>query len=151
MALLNSHSASNLVIEQGLTVWNSNRLIHGNWTWESISMSGSFASMWEAHRYAKQSFRYVGMTKAAADACATAMKTAYTRAIRSTRWNGAVNEGEWVRESGGTVVMAEITPTQNPDGSYDVVVNVNEDDVNMGKTAAEAMSFANEDARTYVG
>lgn len=151
MALFQSHSSSNLVIEQGLTVWNSNRLIHGNWTWESISLSGSFASMWEAHRYAQQSFRYIGMTKAAAEACVEAMKTQYTRAIRSTRWSGAANQGEWVREAGGSVLMASISPTPNPDGSYDVVVNVNEDDVNMGKTAVEAMSFSAEDARTYVG
>lgn len=150
MALFTSHGDDNLVIEQGLRVWTSNRLIHGNWEWESISLSGTFASMWEAHRYARQSFRYVGMTKAAADDCADELKEKYTRSIRSTRWNGAAREGEWVREDGGTVVMAEIVPTPNPDGSYDIVVNVNEDDVNMGKTAAEAMDFDDEDEREYV-
>ena len=151
MAIRTSYSSENLVIEIGLKIWNSNRLIHGNWTWESISVTGSFASMWEAHRYAQQSFRYVGMTKAAADACVEYLKGVYTRSIRSTRWSGAAYEGEWVREDGGTVIMAEISPTPNPDGSYDVVVNVNEDDVNMGKTAAEAMDFDDEDEREYVG
>ena len=150
MAIRTSYSSANLVIEQGLTVWNSNRLVHGTWAWESISLSGVHVSMWEAHRYARQSFRYVGMTKDAADACVADMKDIYTRSIRSTRWNGAANDGEWVREDGGTVLMAEISPTPNPDGSYDVVVNVNEDDVNMGKTAAEAMDFDEEDGRTYV-
>lgn len=150
MALFTSHGDDNLVIEQGLTIWNSNRLIHGNWTWESISMSGSHANMWEAHRYAQQSFRYIGMTKAAADACVEDMKDMYTRSIRSTRWSGAANGGEWVREAGGSVLMASISPTPNPDGSYDVIVNVNEDDVNMGKTASEAMDFDDEDEREYV-
>lgn len=150
MAIRTSYSSENLKIEVGLKIWTSNRLIHGTWAWESISLSGVHVSMWEAHRYAQQSFRYVGMTKAAADACVADMKGIYTRSIRSTRWNGAVSQGEWVRESGGTVIMAEISPTPNEDGSYDVVVNVNEDDVNMGKTAAQAMNFAIEDSRTYV-
>ena len=151
MAIRTSYSNANLVIDTGLSVWNSVRRIYGNWVWTSGNMSGAETAMWEAHRYARMSFRYVGMTDAAAESCQAAMRAKYARAIRTSRWDGSVLNGQWIRESGGTVLMADISKAHNEDGSYDVVVNVNEDDVCTAKTASAANEFTAEDARSYEG
>lgn len=149
MAILTSYSSANLVIDTGLSVWNSVRRIYGTWGWTSGNVSGTETAMFEAHRYARMSFRYVGMTKAAAESCQAAMKAKYARAIRTSRWDGSVMSGQWIRESGGTLLMTDISMAHNDDGSYDVVVNVNEDDVCTAKTALAANDFSTENTRTY--
>ena len=149
MAIRSSHSSDNLVIDTGLSVWNSVRIIYGTWGWTSGNMSGTETAMWEAHRYARMSFRYVGMTDSAAESCQSEMKEKYTRSIQTSRWDGSVLNGAWIRESGGNVLMTDVAKVRNDDGSYDVVVNVNEDDVCIAKTAFAANSFTTENARTY--
>ena len=149
MAIRTTYSSENLVIETGLSVWNSVRRIYGNWEWTSGNISGNETEMWEAHRYARMSFRYVGMTDEAAEVCQADIKNKYTRSIRASSWDGSVLNGQWIRQSGGRVLMTEVSKVRNEDGSFDVVVNVNEDDVCTDKTASAANDFATEDGRIY--
>lgn len=154
MALLTSYSAENLVIDSGLVVAYSKSLVSGGWSWTSGSVSGSYDYMWEMHRRARQSFRYVGMTYDAAQSCKAAMVSKYTRSFSVSQWNGSVMNGSWTQVNGGTQPMADIAVNHNEDGSYDVVGNVNEDDMCMGMTASDldiAVKFITERSRNYEG
>lgn len=152
MGLLTTYGGGNRVEEQSLFVRYSKTLISGNWEWSSYATSGNFIYMWECHRYATKRFKYVGMTKAAANSCADALKTALTRSIRVSIWDGSVAEGQWTRESGGTVCMSEISVNHVAGNMYEVEVNVNEDDVMIAKVADNpnpAYQFSTENNRSY--
>ena len=152
MGLLTTYGAHNRVEEQSLNVRYSKIRISGMWSWESISLSGSYTYMWECHRYATKSFRYVGMNKATANACAAELKTALTRSIRVSLWNGDVNGGSWSRENGGTNLMSDVTVNHVAGNMYEVQVNVNEDDVMLAKiddNPDPSAQFSAEDARQY--
>ena len=147
-----TRNGSNLVVDSGLVVTYSKSLINGNWSYTSANVSGYYDYMMEYHRRARMSFRYVGMTKAAAEACKAAMIAAYTRTSKMSLWDGTTMGGAWSDSSAGEMPMAEIATTHNEDGSYDVVVNVNEDDVRMRKTAdspSYSTLFSAERSRTY--
>ena len=154
MALLTSHSSANLVIDSGLVVTYSKSLVSGSWAYVSANVSGSYAYMMEYHRRARMSFRYVGMTEAAAAACKAAMISAYTRSFKISIWDDTSMGGSWSDNSAGEMPMSEIAMSHNDDGSYDVVVNVNEDDTRMRKTTESpsyATLFSSERSRTYEG
>ena len=152
MGLLTTYGSANRVVEQTLDVKYSKTRISGNWSWESISLSGSWYYMWECHRYATKQFKYVGMTKSAAETCAAALKTALTRTIRVSIWDGSVNGGAWTRVNGGTVRMSDVVVRQTVGNMYEVDVSVNEDDVMLAKiddNPNPSAQFATEDARAY--
>lgn len=154
MALLAAYSSANLVIDSGLVVTYSKSLINGKWEYTSANVSGYYDYMWEMHRRARMSFRYVGMTKAAAEACKAAMIAAYTRQFKISIWDYSSMGGAWSDNNGGEMPMAEIAMSHNEDGSYDVVVNVNEDDTRMRKTSEStsySTLFYTERSRTYEG
>ena len=154
MALLTSHSSANLVIDSALVVTYSKSLINGNWSYTSANVSGYYNYMMEYHRRARMSFRYVGMTKTAAEACKAAMIAAYTRSFKISIWDDTTMGGEWSDDSAGEMPMAEVAMSHNEDGSYDVSVNVNEDDTRMRKTttaAAYSVLFSTERSRAYEG
>lgn len=155
MALITQHGSANRVIDTGLTVTYDRRWISGSWAWtNSLNEGGVYTSMQEYHRHARKSYRYVGMTDAAKDACIAAMITLYTRTTKTVFWQES-GGGSWGSpEDCGTVLMAEISPSHNEDGSWDVVVNVDEDDVRWTKandvrTAKSLFTF--EQARSYDG
>ncbi|MBR4614886.1 MAG: hypothetical protein IKO55_04715 [Kiritimatiellae bacterium] len=160
MALINSWTAngSNLVIDSALVVSYSAGYVSGYWE-QGSSMGITVASwdhMYELRRRARQSFRYVGMTKTAADACKDAMVTKYTRSFSDSGTWDSFN-GTWTYPSvlqRGNVLMAEISMQHNEDGSYDVVVNVNEDDSRMSVYSSSitmATLFSDERTRQYEG
>lgn len=154
MSLRTTYSDDNLVIDSGLTVTYSKSLISGNWGYTSANVSGYYNYMWELRRVAKQSFRYVGMTQAAAYACRDAMVAKYTRDFRISIWDSTSMGGGWHDEGAGSMPMAEVAPSHNDDGSYDVIVNVNEDDKRMRKVGDPIYfpsAFAYERQRVYEG
>ena len=152
MSLLTTYGAHNRVEEQSLDIRYKKTRISGQWSWSAIAtpVGETFYYMWECHRYATKSFRYVGMTKDTADQCKRAMVSKYTRSFRMSRWRDDCMNGEWIRQSGGSQPMAEVSASLNEDGSYDVIVNVNEDDAMMAMEAG-GMDFATEKLRTYEG
>lgn len=152
MSLKTSHSDDNLVIDEALSVHYTDTVIQGSWSWVSGNMSGTYAQMRECHRYATKSFRYVGMTYAAAKACATAMKTAFKRAFRTSVWDGDCLNGQWLTQNGGNILMANVSMTFSDGDAYDVNVQVSEDDVRYLKTNesfSESIFSAENGSRTY--
>ena len=154
MSLLTSYGASNLVVDSGLVVTYSARRVNGYWG-QSSSMgfdAASYYHMFELARSARMSFRYIGMTPDAADACKAAMVAKYTRQQWASEWDSF--NGMWVTVAAGTVPMAEVAKARNDDGSYDVVVNVNELDTRMSLFGSEftmSVLFYREREREYEG
>ncbi len=142
MALRTSHSSENRVVDSGLVVTYSVVKVNGTWSYTSANVEGWYYYMWELHRRARKSYRYVGMTETAARACKAAMIALYTRTVQQSFWNGDTMGGGWTVGSGGEMPMAEIAMSHNDDGSYDVVVNVNEDDCRMAMANSSPPAFA---------
>ena len=158
MALLTSYGANNRVVDSGLVVTYSKRLISGNWGYTSGNMSGYYNYMIELHRYARKSYRYVGMTYDAAISCRNAMITYYTRTVYQSEWNGNSANGSWNVVNGGTQVMADISVQHSDDNAWDVVINVNEDTCRYWKTPGDGgttpyfnVMFSSERRWTYDG
>ena len=152
MALKTSYSDKNIIVEEPLKVTYSTQIISGSWGWTSANVSGSYTRMRENHRYATKRFRYVGMTHAAALTCRGELIEKFTRNFNMSIWNGDVTDGEWVSMNGGAMVMADGSPEENEEGSYDVIVNVNEDDTKYSIVETPfypAISFSTERLRTY--
>ena len=152
MALKTDYSDANIIVEEPLKVTYSTQIISGSWGWTSANVRGSYNRMRENHRYATKRFRYVGMTHAAALTCRNALIAKFTRDFMTSIWNGDAMGGEWLTMTGGTMVMADVTPEENEDGSYDVLVNVNEDDTKYTKVEFPFypnVAFATERLRTY--
>jgi len=152
MSLKTSYSDDNIIVEQSLSVSYSTAVVQGSWGWTSGNVSGTHTQMLECHRYANKSFRYVGMTFAAAKICETDMKTLFNRAFKTSNWNGDSFGGSWQVINSGSKIMASIQPTHDSDDAYDVVISVNEDDVRFIKTSDvfnPATLFAAERQRTY--
>lgn len=142
-------------VETGLTVTYSRKTISGSWGWSNgLNGGGSFSSMIEYHRYARKRYRYVGMTDAAKDACIQAMNALYTRKTWTNYWQ---SNGTWSYDQEcGDVPLASVTPVANDDGSWDVEIDVNEDDVRyslVGRKVDAKYMFPNsyEKARDYDG
>ena len=141
MAFKTTYGSGNLLITAGLVINYSSKMTNGSWTGTSVTASSgsvTYGYMWEAHRYARMGFRYFGMTKSAANACRDAMIAKYTRTQHVREWSPTAGTmGDWVTNpSDANVLMAEISVEPNDDGSWDVVVTVNEDDVYMSKAKA---------------
>ena len=95
MSLKTSHSDANVVVEEALTVTYSQSVIQGSWGYTSANVSGYYTTMREVHRYARKSFRYVGMTFAAAKACRAAMVAKFARAYKTSYWDADTMGGAW--------------------------------------------------------
>lgn len=155
MALLNTWTDANKVIDQGLMITYSRTIVFGNWKQVAAfdASEYTYVQAYELRRFAKGSFRYVGMDYTTATSCANAMIAQYTRTTKVSTWNPdgqALGQAEFVDVGGGTVPMAEVS-IQHTDGHmYEVVVNVNEMDSRLRIAPLSPQTvFYVEDARTY--
>lgn len=127
MALITHYGPANRVIDTALTVTYSRNRITGSWGWSNgLNGGGTITAMQEYHRRASKSYRYVGMTDAAKDECVAAMIALYTVDAYTSYWESS---GVWKVYNCGKDLIADISPQHNDDGSWDVVVNVSEDNV----------------------
>lgn len=152
MSLKTSHSDTNVVVEEALTVTYSQSIIQGRWGYTSANVSGWYSTMRELHRYARKSFRYVGMTYEAAKACRKEMVEKFTRTFKTSYWNADVMGGAWNEDEGGTVPMADVSLVHDDGDAWSVHVRVSEDDVRFRKVQegyAYAVVFAAERQRGY--
>lgn len=152
MSLLRSHSDANVVVEEALTVTYSQSIIQGSWGYTSANVSGWYSTMREIHRYARKSFRYVGMTHAAAKACRDAMVAKFTRDVKTSYWNSSAMGGGWNDEAGGTIPMADVSLVHDEGDAWSVHVRVNEDDVRFRRVSDAhyaAVVFGAERLRGY--
>ncbi len=143
----------NLVISEALTTTYSRTIVRGSWTWTAANVSGAFDKMQEVHRYARESFRWVGYTREAATIKRDELVSLYNRSFSYSDWNSTVSTGKWEVKSGGRRVMADIALVREDGDVWSVSVTVNEDDTRMVKVG-EAIDydaiFTSENARTYV-
>lgn len=149
MGLLTSYSSANAVVEEELCVTYSHRRISGSWGWTAANVEGSHKYMTEHHRYARKSFKYVGMTHAAAEKCAKDMVAKFTRTYMESVWNGDVMNGEWDVKSSGSALMADVACTHVAGEMWEVSVRVNEDDVRHTKFGDAEPPWTDENKRDY--
>ncbi len=151
MSYFSTWSDVNLIIDEALSVNYTNTIISGKWGFTAANVSGSYNHMRECHRYAKKSFRYVGLTYAAAKACAAAMRTKFMRSITSSYWNSDALGGGWTTETNGNILMADVSCTHADGDEWQVVVSVNEDDVRflMASDSFSKSIFNAEQQRKY--
>lgn len=159
MALLTSHSMTNRVVDTALSVHYSSHVVVGSW--QQTSSLGITVNSWgrmlEHHRHATKSYRYVGLTYSAAKSCQSAMITKYTRNVVAPQWWDAFN-GRWANDDTGAApkeLMASVTLEHQEDDAWDVVVQVNEDDVRMSlpnySGTPKSMFPSSVTSRTYDG
>lgn len=154
MALLTTYSDANKVEESTLSIGYTRCKIYGSWSSTSLSATTTHTQAWEYTRRASQSYRYVGMTKSAAETCAAAMVTKYTRSTMVSEWDtteGSATFGQFKAVAGGDIPMADVTTQHNGGGMWSVVVNLHEEDSRTSLSASESFSslFSAENNRQY--
>ena len=153
MGLLTSWGAANRVIDQGLVKTYSRQRVYQDYTYVyGVAELITIHSVWEYHRRATKSYRYVGMDRDTANACAEAMVAKYTRTTKVSDWNGSGElAGTFSEIDGGNIPMAEIAVVHVAGCMYEVHVTVNEDDMRL---RVEIVSnpktlYSTENARDY--
>lgn len=158
MGLFTTYSADNRRIESETQPTYSKKLITGQWTWLTGLSEVTETQAWEFHRLKQKTYRYVGMTKSAADTCAADMVAAYTRDEVTSMWDNVSRgdettegTGEFHDVSGGSRVMASVTVQHIGGCMYDCVINISEDDtkIRIDGVNNPSVLFAVENQRTY--
>lgn len=153
MGLLTSWGAANRVIDQDLVKTYSRQRVFQDYTYVyGVAQLITIHSVWEYHRRATKSYRYVGMDRATAESCAAAMATKYTRTTKVSDWNGSgEHAGTFSDIDGGAIPMAEIAVVHVAGCMYEVHVTVNEDDVRLRVDVVNnvASLFSTENSRDY--
>lgn len=153
MGLLTSYGAANRVIDQDLGITYSRQRVYQDYTYVyGIAELITIHSVWEYHRRATKSYRYVGMDRDTANACAAAMVTKYTRATKVSDWNATgEHAGTFSDIDGGAIPMAEVAVVHVAGCMYEVHVTVNEDDVRLRVDVVNnvASLFTTENSRDY--
>lgn len=111
MALLTGYSSANKVV-------NSERKPVGNKT--MIWLNG-YGFAWNVETCERQSFEYVGMTKAAADSCAEAMVTDWTVIMTDYYVDGSGN----LQYTTSSRLVADIAVVPQGGLMYKVTVDIN--------------------------
>ena len=159
MALLTTWTDNNKVIEQGLTITYSVSKTFGTWTATSSTASSAvevYTQAWEIRRFAKATFKYVGLDYTSAKSCAQAMATAYTRTTKVSVWDPtgqSMYDPEFVDIDGGSVLMADISIQHVEGHMYEVIISIGEEDTRMRRhlpVSVESL-FTTENNRTYSG
>lgn len=150
MSLLSSASTVNRVVDSDLIISYTRRLVTGSWTVAtSLSTSTTYTRAYEYTRSAAYSYRYVGMTLAAAQSKASDLVSLYTRATLLSDWDETTGRFDTI--DAGTLLMADISVQHTEGDAYDVVVNVREADSRMSLSGALSPSslFPTENNRSY--
>ena len=153
MGLLTSWGAANRVIDQDLGITYSRQRVYQDYTYVyGVAELITIHSVWEYHRRATKSYRYVGMDRDTANACAAAMVTKYTRTTKVSDWNATgEHAGTFSDIDGGTIQMAEVVVVHVAGCMYEVLVTVNEDDAKLRTNVVSdvASLFSVENSRDY--
>lgn len=153
MGLLSTATAANRVTERALTVTYSKPRIAGSWSWTNALNEVYWRTQaYEYHRYASCSYRYVGMDYKSAKAAADAIRDAYTRNFKTSDWHGSGSlAGTFQPLDMGTRLQGSVEVVRDRGHLYDVVVQIDEDDVRLSLNPYESFAglFADEDTRRY--
>ena len=113
---LSTYGDNNRIVDIRLTTLYTAR-------YDSTSQSAPY---WEYTRLRTKSYRYVGLTDAACDACVSAMQSLYNRRMYNWKWDGS----RWAQDKSTTGTysthVAQITPRREDGGTWTVQVDVDE-------------------------
>lgn len=151
MALLTTATADNRAIDTALSKTYARRVVYGTWTKVELNVTTTYTKAWEYSRVATKSYRYVGLTEAAAKQIAADYADYYTRATKVSEWDS--EDGEFKHVDGGSVPMATVVPQHEDGGMWSVVIFVDEQDTRLDLSPSRSFAtlFATEDARSYDG
>lgn len=151
MALLTTATADNRAIDTALSKTYARRVVYGTWTKVELNVTTTYTKAWEYSRVATKSYRYVGLTEAAAKQIAAYYADYYTRATKVSEWDS--EDGEFKHVDGGSVPMATVVPQHEDGGMWSVVISVDEQDTRLDLSPSRSFAtlFATEDARSYDG
>ena len=156
MALRTTATATNCVVDQALSVTYAKMRIPGSWSYPGAPGSTiTFDHAWEYTRRATLAKRFVGMTKAAAEAAAASFRNSYTRDVKVSVYDGETVDitgtaERFSDENGGTILMTDIAVVHDEGDAYTVVVQVSETDLKMRRKSYTASTlFTTENDRTY--
>ena len=150
MALINSATSANRVVDAALSIVYTRRKIYGSWTWTNgLNETITYNSAWEYIRHATKTYKYVGMNETAANSAASALVTLYTRSTSVSEWNSST--GQFAAVSAGTVPMADVSAQHEAGGMWSVAVSVNETDSRISLSPSESFAtlFYSENQRSY--
>ena len=156
MALRTTATATNCVVDQALSVTYAKMRIPGSWSYPGAPGSTiTFDHAWEYTRRATLAKRFVGMTKAAAEAAAASFRNSYTRDVKVSVYDGETVDvtgtaERFSDENGGTILMTDIAVVHDEGDAYTVVIQVSETDLKMRRKSHTASTlFTTENSRTY--
>lgn len=154
MALLNTATEDNRVVDTALRVVYSRRKIFGAWTYVSLNVTVTITEAWEYLRTATKTYRYVGLDEATANAAVAALQTLYTRSTKVSQFDtaqGSPTYGNFKAVAAGDVPMADIVAQHEAGGMWTVAVAVNELDSRISLSPSESFAalFAVENRRDY--
>ena len=148
MSLLNSYGSSNRVVEEDLAITYTKARVYGHWETTAGAVVTTHDWVWQYTRTASKTYRYVGMTRTAANTCATAMRTLYQRTTKVSDWYPA--DDEFFDVTGGEQPMADVAVCYVAGGMYETRITVHETDTKMRVASVSPETlFALENARTY--
>ena len=149
MSLLNSASSDNCVVDAALHVSYARRIIFGQWTYVNLNMTTVYTQAWEYIRTASKTYRYVGMSEAAARTKAASLVTLYTRSTKISVWDGT--SGQFVHVDAGDILMTDIVVQHEEGSMWTVAVTVSETDTRttLSSSSQPSALFATENQRDY--
>lgn len=145
---------------EALTVTYSKKLVNRSYSYtSSFGNAGSIGTItktinfvYEYHRYATRSYKYVGMSEEMAKNKLKSLIDTYNRQYWASWWNSSgANVGKFTDFVLGKKLQANIYAQRTKGCLYEVIVNINEDDTKFdvdGKTAPENL-FKEENKRSY--
>lgn len=154
MALLNTATEDNRVVDTALRVVYSRRKIFGQWTYVALNVTITVTEAWEYLRTATKTYRYVGLDEDTAGDVAAALQTLYTRTTKVSEFDttqGSATYGTFKVVNAGDVPMGDIMQQHEKGGMWTVAVAVNELDSRISLSASESFAalFAAENQRDY--
>ena len=151
MALLNTASADNRIVTNGLVLSYSKRIIPGQWSWNRGvgTIPQTFYQAYEHHRYCTKNYMYVGLDLTSAQSVASDAITYYTRSSQTSFWN--TTNGGFDQITTALQPMADVSVQQVEGHMYNVIINVREDEMlmTMDSTITPEQLFAYANQRHY--
>ena len=147
MGLLSAGTSANRDVTNELTITYVRRLIRGQWSYTQGTQTLYYNFAWQYERHATKNYKYVGLSRSAAQTLAQSMITYYTRQTYVSLWN-AGNAG-FVTIDGGLIPMAEVTVQQVAGEMYDVNISVRETDTRLSMLVVQDIAgiFSTENQR----
>lgn len=150
--LIEQYSSDNRVVEEELGITYTMARVYGAWVYVSGTVTTTYSSMWSYIRTATKHYKYVGMTKDAAESCATDIRTIYARTVRVSEWDPAsTGTNEFHDIDGGIMPMASVVVRHVAGNMWEVDISVSETDTRLRRTPVGSIPqlFSAENDRDY--